>query len=404
MTALDLPGDRDGSRRSPTSAFTKWEIVPAALIVAGSLGWALPAVLHGSPLDLGLAYKGGEEAWASGRPERLGRWMSTSFLAMVMAVVSRLVPLSVAKPLITTLNVGLAALTLAGVWHALRGKVTRAWWWITLAVATCYAPLLSSVFMKQINVPALALALAGFALIRGGRAAVGSALVALSVSVKPVVILLPVALLARRDTRRSGLYCILWGLVFLATAQIFLAIRAGDVEVLSPITALSSFATRSAPWVCHPENFSPQGLLCRLMDEEGRTVQRLFGSLAAFLMTALANDAIKDRPGCSWEVFGFVCLLSPMVGPIAWSHYQLFLAPRRADVGGLAVRAVCPSHDGPGMAHGARRQRLRRRLPTGRTERHGPLVCRRRGKARTAPAPRTGNKKSYRSPAGGRAG
>src|ERR1700682_3193078 len=40
--------------------------------------------------DFGLAYHGGLEAWASGHPERLFSWFSTAFLALAMAVISRM--------------------------------------------------------------------------------------------------------------------------------------------------------------------------------------------------------------------------------------------------------------------------------------------------------------------------
>src|SRR5713226_9286104 len=40
--------------------------------------------------DFGLAYGGGVEAWASGHPERVTTWFSTPFLALVMAVITRL--------------------------------------------------------------------------------------------------------------------------------------------------------------------------------------------------------------------------------------------------------------------------------------------------------------------------
>ncbi len=48
-------------------------------------------------LDLGKAYAGGVEAWSSGHPERVHTWMSTTFLAMIMALVSRLMSMAVAE-------------------------------------------------------------------------------------------------------------------------------------------------------------------------------------------------------------------------------------------------------------------------------------------------------------------
>lgn len=311
----------------PAAAFEKWEIVPAVLLVACGLLWAVPAFFNERPLDLGLAYRGGQEAWETGRPERLRTWMSTPFLGMVMALFSRLVPLPTAMRLVTALNLALAASLLAFVWRSLRGRVPRGWWWTTLALAVLYAPLISSVWFKQFNILALSLALAGFEAVRRGRAAAGGSLIALSLCLKPIVVLLPLALLARRDTRRSGLWVLGWSALLAAVAQVFLAIRAGDPAVLVPMEAVKNFADKTVPWVCHPENFAPQGLLCRLTGTEPLGFQRLFAGLALLLFVVMASDVLRDHRGGSWEVFSFVCLLSPMASPISWTHYQLFLAP-----------------------------------------------------------------------------
>ena len=38
-------------------------------------------------------------------------------------------------------------------------------------------------------------------------------------------------------------------------------------------------------------------------------------------------DALRGRSAGSWEVFAFTCALTPMLSPLAWSHYQVMLAP-----------------------------------------------------------------------------
>src|SRR5207237_8989554 len=45
------------------------------------------------------------------------------------------------------------------------------------------------------------------------------------------------------------------------------------------------------------------------------------------LLILMAVDVIRGHPGRSWVIFAFACLLSPMVSPIAWSHYQILLLP-----------------------------------------------------------------------------
>jgi alpha-1,2-mannosyltransferase len=325
----DAPADAEahGGRRGRSAAFEAWEIVPSLLAVAAVLLWALPAFDNDRPLDLGLALKGGQEAWQTGHPERLRTWMSTPFLAFVMALVSRVVSVSTAMRLMTVLNVAVSLALAGAVWRALRGRAPRLWWWATLLAALLYAPLVSSVFFKQFNVLALALAVAGFAAIRSRRAVMGGALLALSLCLKPIAILLPLALLARRDTRAGGLWTVGWGLLLIAIAQLFLALRAGEAAALSPLSSLSGFAAKTEPWICHPENFSPQGLLCRLTGPEALHFQRVVALAGVLLLALMAHDVTRHRPGASWEVFAFACLLSPMVSPVSWTHYQLFLAP-----------------------------------------------------------------------------
>jgi hypothetical protein len=79
--------------------------------------------------------------------------------------------------------------------------------------------------------------------------------------------------------------------------------------------------------VCHMENFSPQSMMCRLAGAADFGYQRIAVIGGVIILAALANLALRHEPGRSWEVFAFACLLSPMISPIAWSHYQVMLLP-----------------------------------------------------------------------------
>jgi hypothetical protein len=311
----------------PARPFESWELIPAALVLVGALVLGVGVWTDRSLLDLGLAYRGGVEAWQSGHPEILRTWMSTSFLAMVMAVATRFVTEGLAVKLLTSLNLMLLAGVLAVVWGRLRHEVTAVFWWLTLAMAAFFAPVVSTLFYKQFNLIAFALALGGFALIRSGHSVPGSALTGLSICIKPVAILLPFALLLRRDTRRSGLWILAWIAFMTAMAQGFLAIRAHDTAVLAPFHALTNFSERTDHWIRHSDNFSPIGMLYRLAGPGPHPGLRVLVTVAVLLLGAAANDVIRDQKGTSWELFSFACLLSVMVGPISWTHYQLFLAP-----------------------------------------------------------------------------
>ena len=302
-----------------------------ALVIGGAaVLLAAKAVSDETPFDIGLAYMGGETAWDTGRPEELETWISTPFLGMVMALVSRAVDLPTAVTGMTILNLGLAVSLIAAIWTRLRHELSPRWWWTTLAGAVLFAPLLSSIWWKQLNVVALSLAVVGFSLLRSGRDVLGAAMTALSLAVKPIFVLLPLALLLRKETRKSGLWALVWIAIFIGGAQAFLAVRAGTPSALSPLPMIEALSERSQPenvWACHTENFAPGSLLCRLAGGRYWTQERVLVLLMVILFAALAHDSIRHRGGKSWSVFAFASLLSPLISPIAWSHYQLLLAP-----------------------------------------------------------------------------
>jgi hypothetical protein len=163
--------------------------------------------------------------------------------------------------------------------------------------------------------------------VRQGRDAAGGALTALALCLKPIAVLTPLAFLSWRDTRRAGVWTIAWAAAYTAAAQAFLAWRAGDATALDPLPAFANFSKRTARWVCHEENFSPRGTVCRMAGDEAWGTGSVVVLAGVLLLAAMARNALDRHGGRSWEAFAFVCLVSPMVGPVAWSHYQLFLLP-----------------------------------------------------------------------------
>jgi len=292
------------------------------------------AALKPGTYDLGLAYLGGAEAWRSGHPENVFTWVSTPFLAMLMALATRVAGADALAFAYNLFDTALALGALAVTGAVLRGRLAPWLWWATLFAAALFGPLSSTLWWKQLNLVVLVLAAAGFALLRRGRGGdlAGAGLIALSLSVKPLLVLLPVALLVRAETRRAGVYAIGWTVALEVVAQVFLAWRADNLATLSPLPALANFAAKSLPaadgWACNVQNFSPTSMLCRLADGpvlwnlQRATVLALVAVLGLLLLRALS-----DHDSRSWELFAGAALLSPMLSPLAWSHYQLLLAP-----------------------------------------------------------------------------
>ena len=325
MPAPD-PGPR-GATVIEGRPFRWWELMPAVLVVAICVIGIVQALRFTDIDDLGLAYTGGQEAWASGHPERVSTWISTPFLGMAMALVSRVLSVTTATFLLTIVNL---AIVLAGIgltWRRLRAHLAPLLWWSTLLAALVFAPIASTLWWKQFNIVALGLAAAGFMWSRQGRSIGPAALIALSIAIKPIVILLPLALLIRSDSRKTGWWAIGWIVGLMALAQAFLAWRARNLRDLSPIPALQTFLERPIQWACHPENYSPYSLVCRASGGQYFSWQRLVTTAGVLLLILMAVDVIRGHPGRSWVIFGFACLLSPMVSPIAWSHYQILLLP-----------------------------------------------------------------------------
>lgn len=292
--------------------------------------WVQRAYNEVAPADLGLAYEGGAMAWATGHPEHLATWISTPFLGAVMAIVTRLMSVETAADLLITLNLLLVVGTTGVVLYRLRPKLKPLWWWVLAFAMLSFGPMMSTVWWKQFNLVALVGALTGFDLIRKHRQATGAALIGLSIAIKPLAVVLPFVLVARRETRRAGALALGWVVGLNILAQGFMAERAGNLVTLNILPVLANFAKKSKPeniWACHPENFAPGSLLCRLAGGQNWNIQHLIVWIGIALLGAWIVDALRGKKMVSWEVFAFTCAVSTMVSPIAWSHYQVMLAP-----------------------------------------------------------------------------
>ncbi len=161
------------------------------------------------------------------------------------------------------MNLLLVGCALTAVWRRLRPGVPRSWWWASLVMAAVFPPLLSTVRWKQFNLIALALAVLAMQAVRNARPALGGSLLALSVCVKPLIILLPLGLLAHTTSRRAGLWSLGGIALFATVSQVFLASRSRELRDLSPLAPLTNFSDKAEEWVPHVGNLSPEGLLAR---------------------------------------------------------------------------------------------------------------------------------------------
>jgi hypothetical protein len=291
-----------------------------------ALALAIIAVPLHYAADFGLAYQGGIAAWAGGNPQNVSTWTGTPFLALVMALVSRTADEFVAARIFMALDLALWMALLVTVWMRLHRRIPIAWWWGTLLAAGIFAPAVSTIFWLQFNLIVFALALGGFVLI-GRHYGLAGALLGLALALKPVVILLPIALLLRARLRRTGVLAIVTAAVLTELGLVFLALRADDPQVLNPAAYLVDFWRNSHQWwACTYENYSPVATMCRLGVEPG-TALTIAVAVVILVIGWLLVRRLPDTALGDWEVFAAACFLSIMVGPIAWAHYGLLMAP-----------------------------------------------------------------------------
>lgn len=298
-------------------------IVPAVLLAPFALSVNYLA-------DFGLAYNGGLEAWSSGHPQRLNSWTGTPLYAVVMAAITRLASVEVSAKVFMALDLLVLAALMYVVWDRLRDHVPGGWvgwWWATLVAAAVFAPTISNIFWLQPNLFMYALVLGGFVLV-GRRDFPAGVLIGISLAVKPIFVLLPLALLLRRESRAAGL----WSLATAATLTLaglgFLAWRAGDPAVANPFEYLSGFLGKGqgATFGCVPENYAPVATLCRLGLQPNSLLTAGVG-LVVLAAGWLLVRGLPAWPESRWAIFGLACLLSTMAGPINWATYGILLIP-----------------------------------------------------------------------------
>jgi hypothetical protein len=301
------------------------------VLLAGVVAWwAWRALNDPMAYDGGLAYRAGQVASSTGHPEHLWSWSGTPFLAAAMAVLSHFLNVRAAVDVLTISNLVLVVGVVWVVTSRLRGTLSPLWLWLAAFALLSFGPMMSSVWWKQFNIVALALTLAGFELLRRDRTQQGAALIGLSIAIKPLAILLPFVLLARRETRRAGQLALAWIAALNLVALGLMAVRAHDLGALNPYTAFHNFLLKSRPaniWACEPANFAPGSLLCRLAGPQYATLQHFVVWLAVGLLGMWVINALRGRSVRSWEALAFTLPLSVMLSPLGWSHYQVVLAP-----------------------------------------------------------------------------
>jgi hypothetical protein len=295
--------------------------------LAAALALVPIAVVFHLPMDFELAFRAGQQAWSNGHPEHVATWSGTPFYALVMGVIARAWPLDAAAIGMLAVNLLFRGGLMLAVWNRLHDRVPGRLWWGTLVAAAVLAPGIATVFWMQPNVILLALALGGVALIgRHDRAA--GWLIGLTLAVKPVLILLPFALLLRRDTRRAAAWSIAAAGSLTLLGLGFLAWRAGDLAAGSPLAYAATFMTLAGRpgSVCVIQNYSPTALLCR-MGVPSSTALTILVNVAVLGVAWLLAHQLRHTQNVKWEMFATASMLSPMLGPIGWAAYQVLLAP-----------------------------------------------------------------------------
>lgn len=277
--------------------------------------------------DFGLFYQAGLEAWSSGRPQRLFYWTGTPLYSAMMAVITRAGSVEVTARVFMALDLVVWGALLYVVWSRLHDIAPASWWWATLGAAAVFAPVVSGIFWLQPNLFLFALALGGFVL-AGRRDFVAGLLIGASLALKPILLLLPLAMLLRRESRAAGLWAVMTAAVLTLVGLGFLAWRAGDPAVLSPTGYLDGFVSKLQleMFSCVPENYSPVATLCRL----GLAPSTGLTAAVAVVVTVAGWLLIRGLPETSesrWAAFSLACLLSSLVGPIDWASYGVLMAP-----------------------------------------------------------------------------
>lgn len=315
-------------RRHPS---TREGVLGCVIATAACFGWGIPAFLDRTPFDLGLAYHGGQVAWSTGHPETLWSWMSTPFLGVIMAVVSKTMSVNVAGFFLTFLNCALAALLISTTWMQLRSLLPRWLWLATLMAACVFAPTVTSIWWKQFDIPVFALAVGAWWWWQRHPTRLWTVALALSLSIaiKPIAIMLLVVLVIRRQSWPLAARTLALIAGEMAAAMGFLAWRARSVAALSPIASLRNFMSKgTAPkLMCFPGNVSLSSMFCRLSGTSQLNLQKIVVIGGVLLLAAIAFRSVSWAKPNSWTLFAIGCALSLFTSPEEWVHYWILLVP-----------------------------------------------------------------------------
>jgi hypothetical protein len=313
-------------------ASVAWELFAAVLVAYAVLLVGVHALGNGLAYDFGIYYRGAAAAWETGHPGLADGWVGTPFAAAVLGPLTRVLRLADAARLVTVGNLAIVATAGVALWRMLRSRMRVGWALAATAGSTfLFAPVVSTIWWRQLNLIALGLAVLGFLQVRRAKPGSGAALIGLSLALKPLLVMLPVALMLRRETRRAGVLALLWAAGLTAVGQVFLAIRASDAGLLDPWRAYQDFTTPAwnpaGSHACHPGNVSLQATTCRIFGTGLWSGQRVLALGIAVALAWVALAAVRRYRGTSFEYLAVACAISPMFGPIEWTHYQVALAP-----------------------------------------------------------------------------
>jgi hypothetical protein len=250
----------------------------------------------------------------------------------IFAVLSEVISRHHTADLVTVVNLILAVGGIVTVLAGLQRRLTTLQWWIAAFALVSFAPLMSTVWWKQFNLIALVAAAGGFELARRGRRAPAALLIAFSVSIKPLVFVLPLVMLARKETRRVAAAALAGIVVIDVAAQALFALRAGHLGALDPTTGPRNLIQKTSaagnPFLCLGVNFSPTSMLCRLNGGFAHwTLQRILVIGLVLFLGLFVAQALRGRSLLSWDWFCFLCPFAVLLSALSWAHYQIMLAP-----------------------------------------------------------------------------
>jgi arabinofuranan 3-O-arabinosyltransferase len=284
------------------------------------------------PYDFGFYFRGGTAAWATGLPATEPGWLGTPFMAAVLAPITQVLSVRQGMALLAVVNLSLlvgACLVLSRVLAPMFGRLGA----LATAASTTvlFAPAVSGLWWGQFNIIAVALGTYGFVLARRGRGGAAGVLIGLSIALKPILVVVPVALLVRRATRRVGALAVGTALLVTVTAQAFLVSRGAPLASLQPMRLVRDATARmgdpAGSHACHPGNLSPQAFACRWLGPSNWELQRGLALLVAVATAAALLLGVRRHAATSFEHFGAAAAVSLLFGPIQWSHYQVALIP-----------------------------------------------------------------------------